>query len=155
MLTNLTLFLGRLRPTSLNIFVVVGPPPPPVPALYSCTYSLSIGPLYTPPPPHRFPLHNVHTFVIAIAPIFSLYDVVPFPDPQIPAKIQPTPSTSIPENNKLCAQYYKYIFQFSIFRKISTISGIYNCTLSTYLGLLRGLAVVVPRTILRMRSNLP
>ena len=33
-----------------------------------------------------------------MAPIFSLYDVVPVPDPHIPANTHPMPSTSIPDN---------------------------------------------------------
>ena len=36
------------------------------------------------------------TLVIPMAPIFSLYDVVPLPDPHIPASTQPRPSTRIP-----------------------------------------------------------
>ena len=34
--------------------------------------------------------------VTPIAPIFSEYEVVPFPEPQNPARIQPTPSIKIP-----------------------------------------------------------
>ena len=36
------------------------------------------------------------TLVIPIAPIFSLYDVVPLPDPQAPVKKQPNPSIPRP-----------------------------------------------------------
>lgn len=36
------------------------------------------------------------TLVIPIAPMFSLYDVVPFPLPKAPAKRHPIPSIPIP-----------------------------------------------------------
>ena len=38
----------------------------------------------------------LRTLVIPIAPTFSLYDVVPVPVPQKPARTQPIPSTVIP-----------------------------------------------------------
>ena len=39
---------------------------------------------------------RVYTLVIPIAPMFSLYEVVPFPDPHAPARIHPIPSIPIP-----------------------------------------------------------
>jgi len=47
-------------------------------------------------PPAAWITLRAPTFVTLIAPIFSLYEVVPFPVPQIPAKIQPIPSIIIP-----------------------------------------------------------
>ena len=40
--------------------------------------------------------NKILTLVIPIAPIFSLYDVVPLPDPQAPVKRQPNPSIPRP-----------------------------------------------------------
>lgn len=40
--------------------------------------------------------NHLYTRVILIAPIFSLYDVVPMPNPQNPHNKQPSPSTAIP-----------------------------------------------------------
>ena len=39
---------------------------------------------------------TIHTLVIPMAPIFSLYEVVPVPVPQAPARMQPIPSIPIP-----------------------------------------------------------
>ena len=47
---------------------------------------------------------GIYTFVMPMAPMFSLYEVVALPDPQAPAKIQPIPSIPIPtayNENKL------------------------------------------------------
>lgn len=40
--------------------------------------------------------NHLNTRVILIAPIFSLYDVVPMPNPPNPHNKQPSPSTAIP-----------------------------------------------------------
>ena len=39
------------------------------------------------------------TFVMPIAPTFSLYDVTPLPEPHSPANMQHMPSTPIPIKN--------------------------------------------------------
>ena len=48
---------------------------------------------------------NYVTFVMPIAPTFSLYDVVPDPVPHIPASTEPKPSTKIPANNSEVRQF--------------------------------------------------
>jgi hypothetical protein len=45
------------------------------------------------------------TRVMPIAPTFSLYDVRPHPVPNIPAKMQPIPSTHIPASNSRMWRY--------------------------------------------------
>lgn len=46
--------------------------------------------------PSQHPWDYELTFVMPIAPIFSLYEVVPLPDPHIPANRDPNPSIPIP-----------------------------------------------------------
>jgi len=53
------------------------------------------------------------TFVIPMAPTFSLYDVVPDPVPHSPARIQPVPSTRIPDATHFDVSVVRYYVDFT------------------------------------------
>ena len=84
----------------------------------------------------RFSIHSTRmtlysvTLVIPNAPMFSLYDVVPFPVPHIPAKRHPNPSTAIPASqaNRMRLLEIDTFCTCEQFMEMKQLFSVYLCT---------------------------